>query len=202
MAGNAEPGSGGRASRWRVAAWAAAGLVLLVPLVAMQFTHEVNWNAGDFLFAGALLLGVGVPFELAVRKRLDAAYRVAVGLALAAAFLLVWLTGAVGIIGSEDNEANIMYAGVLAVALSGSLIALFRPSGMARAMVATAVAQALVAVAALVLQWGVPWSEPLKTLALNGFFFALFVASARLFRESALYEVHPAHGPGGGKRSG
>lgn len=201
MAGNAEFGGGRRASRWRVAAWSAAALVLLVPLVAMQFTDEVNWNVGDFLFAGALLIGVGVPFELAVRKRRDSAYRLGVGLALAAAFLLVWLTGAVGIIGSEDNEANVMYAGVLAVALGGSLIALFRPSGMARAMIATAVAQALVAVAALVIQWGSPWSEPLRTLALNGFFFALFVASARLFREAALHEVHPAYGPGAAKAS-
>jgi hypothetical protein len=196
MERSAELGGGRRASRWRVTAWAAAALVLLVPLVAMEFTPEVNWNAGDFLFAGSLLLGVGVPLELAVRKTRNTAYRVAVGLALVAAFLLVWLNGAVGIIGSEDNEANVMYAGVLAVALGGSLIALFRAGGMARAMTATAVAQALVAVAALVIQWGYPWSELIKTLAANGFFFALFVASARLFREAALHEVHTAKRPG------
>jgi hypothetical protein len=196
MERSAELGGGRRASRWRVTAWAAAALVLLVPLVAMEFTPEVNWNAGDFLFAGGLLLGVGVPLELAVRKTRNTAYRVAVGLALVAAFLLVWLNGAVGIIGSEDNEANVMYAGVLAVALGGSLIALFRAGGMARAMTATAVAQALVAVAALVIQWGYPWSELIKTLAANGFFFALFVASARLFREAALHEVHTAKRPG------
>ena len=39
-----------------------------------------------------------------MRKTGDAAYRTAVGVALAAAFLLIWVNGAVGIIGSENND--------------------------------------------------------------------------------------------------
>jgi hypothetical protein len=36
---------------------------------------------------------------------------------LARGLLLVWVTGAVGIIGSEDNPANSLYIGVLGVGL-------------------------------------------------------------------------------------
>ncbi len=185
MAGNTENGGGRRWSRWRIAAWTVAALILLLPLVAMQFTDEVNWEVADFAFAAALLVGVGVPYELAVRKTGNAAYRAAVGVALAAAFLLVWVNGAVGIIGSEDNDANLMYGGVLAVGVIGALIARFRPRGMARALFATALAQAAVATVALIAGWGSPSSGPLEIVALNGFFVALFVGSALLFREAA-----------------
>jgi len=151
----------------------------------MQFTDEVNWDVADFAFAGALLVGVGVPYELAVRKTGDTAYRAAVGVALAAAFILVWVNGAVGIIGSEDNDANLMYGGVLAVGVIGAIIARFRPRGMARALFATALAQTSVAVIALIAGLGSPESGPLEIVALNGFFVALFVGSALLFREAA-----------------
>ena len=185
MAGNTENGGGRRWSCWRIAAWAVAALILLLPLVAMQFTDEVNWDVADFAFAAALLVGVGVPSELAVRKTGDAAYRAAVGVALAAAFLLVWVNGAVGIIGSEDNDANLMYGGVLAVGVIGAIIARFQPRGMARALFATALAQASVPVVALIAGLSSPGSGPLEIVALTGFFVALFVGSALLFREAA-----------------
>ncbi len=185
MAGNPENGGGQRVSRGRIAAWTAAALILLLPLIAMQFTDEVVWDVTDFAFFGALLVGVGVTFELAARKTGNTAYRSAVGVALAAAFILVWVNGAVGIIGSEDNDANLMYGGVLAIGIIGSIFARFQPHGMARALFATALAQALVAVIALIAGLGSPWSGPLEILGLNGFFVALFVGSAWLFREAA-----------------
>ncbi len=185
MAGNTGNGGGRRGSRWRVVAWTVAALTLLLPLVAMQFTDEVGWSVADFVFAGTLLLGVGVTYELAVRRTGNTAYRAAVGVALAAAFLLVWVNGAVGIIGSEDNDANLMYGGVLAVGVIGALLARFRPRGMARALFATAFAQAAVAVIALIAGLGSPGSGPLEVVALNGFFVVLFVGSALLFREAA-----------------
>ena len=176
-------GEGGERSRTagvgalRLAAWSGAALVLLLPLVAMQFTDEVAWTAFDFAFAGALILGVGLAYEAAVRMSRDIAYRAAVGVALAAALGLVWVTGAVGVIGSEDNPANLMYGGVLAVGIAGAVIARFRPAGMARALVATALAQAAVAVITL--------AAALATLVLNGFFVALWLGSAWLFRKAA-----------------
>jgi hypothetical protein len=159
----------------------ATAFILLVPLLTAP-----AWTLADFVFAGALIFGTGLTFVL-VAKAGNSAYRFAFGVALAAAFLLVWLTGAVGIIGSEDNNANVMYFGVLAVGIVGAIIARFRPHGMARALFATALAQALVAVIALIITLGSPWSPPgvLGTLILNGFFVGLFVGSAWLFREAA-----------------
>ena len=41
--------------------------ILLVPLVAMQFTDEVVWTLSDFVVAGVLLFGSVLVYELAGR---------------------------------------------------------------------------------------------------------------------------------------
>jgi hypothetical protein len=71
--------------------------------------------------------------------------------------------------------------GVVAVGPVGTLLARFRPAGMARMLVALAIAQALVAAIALLAGLGWPYSPPMELGALNGVFVALFVASALLF---------------------
>jgi hypothetical protein len=134
-------------------------------------------------------------YELATRVTRNKAYRAAVGVALAAAFILVWMNLAVGIIGNEDNPANLMYGGVLAVGIIGAVIARFQPYGMARAFVATGVAQALVAVGALIARLGLPWSGPAEVLMLNGFFVALWLTSAGLFRKAAREQTPADAGP-------
>ena len=107
------------------------------------------------------------------------------GVAIVAAMMLVWLSLGVGIIGQDGDPANAMYFGVLAIGIAGAIIARFQPHGMARALVAMALAQALVTVIALGAELGLPWSGPAEILLLNGFFIALFVGSAWLFRRSA-----------------
>lgn len=174
MAGNAEDGGGRRGSRWRLAVWGSAALMLLLPLVAMQLTDEMNWGLADFALLGAMLASAGGTFELAARVTGNSSYRAAVVVALGAALLLVWMNLALGIIGSEDNPANLLYFGVLAVGLIGAVLARFQPHGMARALVATALAQALVAVIA-----GVG-----HTFVLTGFFVALWLLSAWLFQRA------------------
>jgi hypothetical protein len=156
----------------------ATALLLLMPLVA-----NWPWTPGDFVFAGALIFGTGLAFVLVARKGGNMAYRLAVGVALAAAFLLVWINLAVGIIGEPDEAANLMYVGVLAVGIAGAFVARFRQQEMARALSATAFAQASVAVIALLFGLG-SGSPPgmLGILILNGFFVSLFVGSALLFR--------------------
>lgn len=111
-------------------------------------------------------------------------YRLAVGVALASTFMLVWLSLGVGIIGADGDRANIMYFGVVAVGIIGSLIARFQPRGMARALIAMAIVQMVVLVVALIARLGEPWSGPLELLGLNGFFIALFAGSAWLFRHA------------------
>ena len=133
---------------------------------------------------GTLLFGTGLAYELVARKGSTVAYRAAVGVALAAAFLLIWVNGAVDIIGSENNDANMMYFWVLAVGFIGALIARFQPRGMVRALFATALAQMLVPVIALINWQPASWGAAgvFGVFVLNAFFVMLFVVSALLFR--------------------
>jgi len=62
-------------------------LLLLIPLIAMQFTHEVDWSLFDFVLAGVLLLGTGLMCELVMRKVNKAEHRIAICLALLIALL-------------------------------------------------------------------------------------------------------------------
>jgi hypothetical protein len=156
----------------------ATAFILLVPLVAMQFTDEVVWDVADFVVAAVLLLGAGLTYEMVARKAGHTAYRAAVGVAVATALLLAWMNLAVGIIGNEENPANLMYLAVLAVGVIGAFIARFEPDGMVRALVATALTQMLVAVITLVAGLGF-------TLMLNGLFALLWVVSAALFRRAS-----------------
>ncbi len=166
----------------------ATAFILLLPGLAMQFTDEVVWGLADFALAGTLLFGAGLTYELVAKKAGQRAYRAAVGVAVAAALIMVWMNLAVGLIGSEDNPANLMYVGVLAVLVIGALVARLRPAGMARATFATAFALALVAVITVLAGLG----EPLAAMLLNGFFIALFVGSAWLFKRAA--RAHPEGG--------
>ncbi len=168
----------------RVLAWSAAAVILLLPAVAMQFTDEVNWTAGDFILMGMMLLVACGSFELATRVTRSLAYVVASAVAVGAAFLMTWINLAVGIIGSEDNPANLMFAGVLLVGFTGALLALFESRGMARAMLAAALAQALVAVAAVVIYKA-------YTLVISAFFIVLWLTAAALYRRAAVETQTP-----------
>lgn len=75
-------------------------LILLIPLIAMQFTDEVNWNLMDFVVMGVLLLGTGLVVELVLRKVKKTSHRIAMCGAILLAFLLIWAELAVGIFGT------------------------------------------------------------------------------------------------------
>ncbi len=75
-------------------------ILLLIPLIAMQFTDEVSWTLFDFIVAGVLLLATGLMCEFVIRKVNKIEYRIAICLAILAAFLLIWAELAVGIFGT------------------------------------------------------------------------------------------------------
>ena len=150
------------------------------------------WDLVDFAVFGAMLLVVGSLYALVRRKTASARCRVAFGVALGAAFVLVWVNGAVGIIGDENNDANMMYFGVLAVGVLGTIVARFQPLGMARAMYATATAQIAVAVIALIAGLGsAATAWPGDILVLTGIFVTLWLSSAWLFRTAAIGSGQP-----------
>lgn len=152
----------------------ATAFILLIPLLARW-----PWTLSDFVFAGVLIFGTGLTLVLVARKADNIAYRAAGGVALAAAFLLVWGNAALGI---TDSDADLMYVGVLAVGIIGSIIARLQPHGMARALFATALAQALVAMVALIAGIVPSYNSAFEVLGITGFYVALFVGSGLLFR--------------------
>jgi hypothetical protein len=173
----------------------AIGCILLVPLLG-NFFMGWHWPPFAFVVWGAVLFGTGLTYELIARKGGAIAYRVAVGIACATGFVLVFINAAAGIIG--DGAVNLMYLGVLAVGFLGALIAHFQPRGMALALFATAAAQMLVPVIALVI-WKAGWQELLidpnsphppfepgiaPVFGLNAVFALLWVVSGLLFRHA------------------
>lgn len=161
------------------------GLILLLPLSAMLISDEAAWSLSDFILAGTLLFGIGLTYEFVVRRGGNRVYRAAVAVGLAALLFLFMANLAVGVIGSEDEPANLMYFGVLLVGIVGSIIARFRPRGMVRAMLATALAQVLVTGIALIAgMYNYPGSSVFEILMVNGFFVALFGLSAFLFQRA------------------
>jgi uncharacterized protein YybS (DUF2232 family) len=75
-------------------------LLLLIPLVAMQFTNEVDWSLSDFVIMGILLLGTGLICEFVMRKVKKTEKRIAVIAIILVVFFLIWAELAVGIFGT------------------------------------------------------------------------------------------------------
>lgn len=74
--------------------------ILLIPLIAMQFTNQVNWSLFDFAIACTLLIGTGLIIEYALRKLTKSKYRVLVIVSIVLFFLLIWAELAVGVFNS------------------------------------------------------------------------------------------------------
>jgi hypothetical protein len=81
-------------------------VVLLMPLVAMQVTDEVDWSAGDFVFVGALFMGTGLLIELALRNPRKIAYRAGAAAIGVAAIAL----------GEADDAPGLVLFGLLLIA--------------------------------------------------------------------------------------
>ena len=163
----------------RLQVWLGAAALMVLPLTAVRGIGPQAWDQpGDFVFLAILLVGLGVAYEVAARVPEPRAYRAAAGFALVATFLQIWINLAVGIVGSEDNPANWIYAAVVAVAVAGAVLARFRASGMAAAMAAAAAAQGLAFFVALAA--GLGFTGPITV-----FFAGLWLISAWLFRKAA-----------------
>jgi hypothetical protein len=185
----------------RIALWSAPAILLAIPLVAMQFTGEVQWTAFDFTIAALALYGALAVYERVSRLSTSTLYRAGVALAVLTTLLLFWINGAVGVIG--DGDVNLLYFFVFAVGVLGALVARFQPLGLARTLVAMAATQMTIPVIALIiLKTGSPavveevFGNPhsphgpfspgiVPVFVLNAAFALLFLLAAGLFRESA-----------------
>ena len=156
---------------WRILMWGGAAALLALPALAMRFYPDagVNWSGGDFVVMGALLLVACSAVEIGARMSSHLLYRLGVIVAVGTGFLTVWVNLAVGMIQGEGNPMNLVFLGVLAIALLGAFAVRFAARGMARVMLAAGIAQALIGgcvalagldqlyVAALIGLFALPW---------------------------------------------
>jgi hypothetical protein len=169
----------------RLMGWSIPVLLLLVPLAT-----GAPWTPSDYVVAGVLFAIVGLGIELAVRLSNDIVYRVAAAVAVVTGFLLVWVNIAVGFLGDEENPANLMFFGLLGLTLIGALAVRFRASGLARLLVATAVGQVLIGVAALTFGLGASGDRGVYEAVMGtSMFTVLWLASAWLFARAARREA-------------
>jgi len=75
-------------------------ILLLIPLIAMQFTSEVDWKLPDFVIMGILLLGTGLLCEFVMRRVKWIENRVLNIGAILVVLFLIWAELAVGIFGT------------------------------------------------------------------------------------------------------
>lgn len=170
-----------RARTLRAAGWTLAALLLVIPWLAMQVTDEVAWSPWDFALFAAMLGGAGLMLELAVMRSRDLTYRAGAVLAVGAAFVMIWASLAVGIVGDEGDAINLAYPGVVGLVLAAAAAWRFRPAGLAKAMLAATTAMiAITALALLTGRGGSPGAAA-EILIANGVFAVLFAGASLLF---------------------
>lgn len=166
---------------WRLIGWAVPVALLLIPWLG-----NWPWTASDFIFAAVMFGIVGGTFELAVRASGNASYRLGAAAALATGFLTIWINLAVGIIGNEDNPANLIFFAVIGAAVVGAVVGRFEAAGMARAMAVAGAIQAAIGIGVFLLDAGA--SEPpgrVGLLMLIEFFALGWFVAAGLFHRAA-----------------
>lgn len=127
---------------------------------------------------GAMLGAAALAFEVAARAAHGHAYRLAAAIAIGAGFVLVWINFAVGVIGREDNPANLAFAAVLGLGLAGAALVRLRAAGLARVLAAMAALQGAIGVYALAV-------ASYKGAILCLLYVATWLTSAQLFRKAA-----------------
>lgn len=162
---------------------------LSIPLIVMQFTEELNWQFTDFMIMGIALSVIAIAYEFVAHKSRSTIYKSAFALGLVGAFLLFWVNGAVGIIGNENQDANMLYGSVFLVGALGSLISRFNAKGMSNTLYIASFITLLVPMIAIII-WPpsvISWSPGVPGVFLMSAFFAMiFFISGMLFRRSLL----------------
>jgi hypothetical protein len=75
-------------------------LLLLLPLIGMLISDEINWSAVDFIIMGVLILSLSFSIKLFLNTTKKLKYRI-IGISLILlVFIMIWAELAVGIFNS------------------------------------------------------------------------------------------------------
>jgi len=164
--------------------WIPPGVIFAV-LVGLTLAGKLDWGVMDFVFVTVILFGGLGAYRFVSGRGQGRTFHLAVAMSLATALSMIWVTLAVGIIGSEDNQANIMYVVVLGIGLLGSIIARFRAPGMKWTMVWVTIAQFAVTILAYTIWKPETEEHVFSTVILNLCYVMLFLSSAVLFHRAS-----------------
>ena len=117
-------------SGWRIALWGALIALFCLPVIAVQLSDEFDWTSSDFLFAAVFLTILGIGGEIALRVGRNAPHQLGIAIAALGGFLTVWINGAVGMLGSEDEVTNLYFIALVGIAVVASFLVWFRPAPM------------------------------------------------------------------------
>ena len=76
------------------------GLLLLIPLIAMQLTNEVNWSFFDFIIMGGMLIITGLLIGIILKKVNNSKNRLILIVTIVIIFFLIWAELSVGLFGT------------------------------------------------------------------------------------------------------
>lgn len=181
-----------RRIRWRLIGWSIPVALLMLPLIAMQFTDEVDWDLPDFIIMGTLMGIAGGGIELAMKLSQNIRYRVAAVLAVLAGFVLIWVNLAVGIIGDDDLPMDLPYFVVMMGGLLGAVGSRFRAAALAVTLYLMVLALVLIAVWVIVSGSVAAHTSSIDVIGITGFFSTLFLVPAMLFQQAARDEREQA----------
>lgn len=181
---------------WRRSLWKGpvlfTVLFMLFPLFGSLYIEGWHWHPFGFVVVAALIFSVCFAYKLVTRNHDSLAYRAATGIAF---FLTLALTWSSLVQWADVNRYAAIHFVVPVVEVIGVAFARLRPSGMARALFATAIAQtvALAIVSSLLLVQNpmiTSWTGP----QIRGVFGStvvamIFVGAALLFQKSARDEA-------------
>lgn len=160
-------------------------IILMIPLIAMQFTPEVDWNATDFIIMGALLFITGMSYVMVTRYMPGFVGRLAWAGLIGTTFLMIYVNAAVGLIGSGPHAGNLMYTGVIAVVVVGAFLAKNSPRGMEITAFAAVGTILLIAIVQYFLGADSFAQGSLTDIVLvNGFFAMAYTVTGLLFKRA------------------
>ncbi|MBO6535095.1 MAG: hypothetical protein JJ966_02655 [Balneolaceae bacterium] len=163
-----------------------ASLIVLIPLIAMQFTSEVVWTLSDFIIGWAILFSIGFAYQAIARKSQQVTFKIATGIATFTTLFIIWANLAVGIIGNEENPLNLLYFGVVLLAIFGSYIASLKAKAMFRVMMSVAALHAFVSVIGLsIFTEQNPEYTIMNVIVINCVLTLLWIVSGLLYNKSA-----------------
>jgi hypothetical protein len=72
-------------------------LLLLLPLIGMFFSNEINWSFFDFIIMGILILSLSFSIKQVLKTTKNINYRILIIAVVLILFLLIWAELAVGV---------------------------------------------------------------------------------------------------------